>query len=133
MTRPMRCGREPTLESITELPGYVYLGSPYSKFPAGLDEACRQVQLAAANLMLAGVRIFCPIAHSHGIGKVGHLDNKDWTFWRAQDHPLMVGASAMIVLKMEGWRESVGLNDEIDTFTLAGKPILYLDPKEVGL
>lgn len=122
---------ETGLQSLISLPGYAYLGSPYSKFAGGLDAACAEVSIVAAKLMRRGLRIFSPIAHSHTVGTTGELDNLDWSFWQAQDQPLIDAASSLIVLMMDGWQDSVGLAYEIECFVLAHKPIVYISPEEV--
>lgn len=119
------------VDDLRGMPGYVYLGSPYSKYPDGIEQAALVVTRAAAKLMNRGIAIFCPIAHSHAIGTAGELDNLNWVFWQFQDQPLMDKASALIVLMMDGWQESVGLTHEIDCFAKAGKPIVYVRPEDV--
>lgn len=122
-----------TLEQLRGLAGFSYLATPYSKYPAGLDAAHAMACRAAAALMNRGHRIFCPIAHSHCIGVAGHLDNRDWDFWRRQDEPMMRAANGMVVVKMEGWEESVGVTDEIAAFEWMGRAIVYTDPEDLGL
>lgn len=107
--------------------GYVYLGSPYSKYEAGHNAAARVVADAAASLMRRGLVIYSPIAHGHAIA--AHGLPLDWAFWKAQCQPLVDAAAGLIVLTMDGWQESVGLQYEIEEFVQAGKPILHVSPR----
>lgn len=120
------------VEALAKLPGFIYLGSPYAKYHAGLDEAARVVTECAGKLMARGIRIYCPIAHGHAVTRFQELP-RTWDYWKDQDQPLINAASALIVLEMCGWWESVGLKYEFESFLLAGKPIIYLKPEDLGV
>lgn len=105
--------------------GFIYLGSPYSLYP-DQDEAADIVAAAAAGLMAQGLVVYSPIAHGHYVSQQGDLPTS-WEFWKAQCQPLIDSASALAVLKMEGWGQSVGLQYEIGEFRRAGKPVVFLD------
>ena len=115
------------LALLADQPGYIYLGSPYSKYEAGHGAAARVVADAAAALMRRGLVIYSPIAHGHAIA--AHGLPLDWAFWKAQCQPLVDAAVGLIVLTMDGWQESVGLQYEIEEFVRAGKPILHVSPR----
>lgn len=114
-----------TLDDIKGATGFLYLGSPYSKFHGGFDAAAFEVSTAAATLMAEGFKIYAPIAHGHFVCKHGELPHT-WEFWKEQCQPMIDAAAALIVLQMEGWEDSVGLTYEIAEFERAGKPIVYL-------
>lgn len=118
------------IKTLSRLPGYIYLGTAYSKYEAGHDAASRVAADAAARLMAAGLCIFAPIPHGHTITLAGDLP-KDWKFWKKQCDPMIEAAAAMVVLTMHGWQESVGLQYEIGEFTRQGKPILHASPSEL--
>lgn len=105
--------------------GFIYLGSPYSLYPDH-DEAAEIVAAAAAGLMAHGIVVYSPIVHGHYVSQQGDLPTS-WEFWKAQCQPLIDAASALAVLKMEGWGQSVGLQYEIGEFRRAGKPVVFLD------
>lgn len=105
--------------------GFIYLGSPYSLYPDH-DEAAEIVAAAAAGLMAQGLVVYSPIAHGHYVSQQGDLPTS-WEFWKAQCQPLIDAASALAVLKMEGWGQSVGLQYEIGEFRRAGKPVVFLN------
>lgn len=117
-----------SLAQISTVGGIVYLASPYTKYPAGLDAAWRGVCEAAAELIRGGLSIYSPIAHSHPIALYGGIDPKDHALWMTQCHAMMRAASSCIVLKMPGYKESIGVNMEIEYFDKAGKPIIFIDP-----
>jgi hypothetical protein len=120
------------LEALAELKGYVYVGSPYAKYPAGLEDAARVASACAGELMKMGIKVYCPIAHGHAVSQQVELP-RDWDFWKSRDQPLIDGASAIVVLEMRGWYDSVGLTYEIEEFMKANKPILYIEPIALGV
>jgi hypothetical protein len=110
----------------------VYLGTPYSSWgargPDGLYQAFVEASQVAARLLRAGVRVYSPIAHCHPISLYGGLDPLDYQIWLSFDEAMMAVAEAIAVAMMPGWSESKGIKHEVDYFTLAGKPVYFLDP-----
>lgn len=117
-----------SLERLREVAGdgYVYLASPYSKYRGGVDEAHRLASMAAATLIENGVAVFCPIAHSHPISVHGGLEALSHDVWLPADRPLMERASALCVLRLTGWGESVGVRHELEWFRTQGRPIFTM-------
>jgi hypothetical protein len=107
---------------------YWYLASPYSKYPDGLDAAFEEVCRAAALLIRAGVRVYSPIAHTHPIAKYGNIDPYDHGIWLPADEPFMKKGCGLIVLRAKSWEISYGISVEIERFTEAKKPLVYMDP-----
>jgi nucleoside 2-deoxyribosyltransferase len=104
----------------------IYLASPYSHpYPsvrnARFDAVCR----VAAQLMSRGLLIFSPIAHSHPIACAGDLPT-GFDFWERYDRAHMDACGGMIVVMMDGWETSTGVQAEIAYMRAAGKPIAYI-------
>lgn len=110
---------------------YWYLASPYSKYPDGPHAAYKVACEAAALLIKAGVPVFSPIAHSHGVAFEGGVDPMDHEIWLPADRPMMDMARGIIVLKAAGWEDSYGVNYEIRVFEEADKPVLFMTPGEL--
>lgn len=103
----------------------IYLASPYSHADANIRQrrfevACR----AAAKLICQGQTVFSPIAHSHAICAYGVP--LDWRFWERHDRRYLEACDEVVVLLIDGWRESVGVQAEIAIARKLGKPITYL-------
>lgn len=113
--------------------GLVYLGTPYSKYPAGIERAFRDAASLAGKLLTVGVKSYSPIAHTHPIAIHGQLDPYDHAIWLPFDAAIMDKSDAMIVAMMDGWDVSYGIKHEIEEFTKAGKPIFYLDPNSMEI
>jgi Domain of unknown function (DUF1937) len=111
--------------------GLAYLATPYSRFAGGIDKAYKDACKLAAHLLIAGVKVYSPIAHTHGIAIYGALDALDPSIWIPFDEAMMAAADVLIVAHLEGWDESIGIEHEIRFFEAAGKPIFDLDPKTV--
>lgn len=118
---------------IRKLNGFHYLGSPYSLYPDGIEEAHAEVCRIAGKLIALGLSVHCPIAHSHSIAHYAALDPLDHEIWLPAERALMDSAASLIVVKMDTWRDSYGIGVEVDVFRNAGKPIFYLNPSTMDL
>lgn len=108
----------------------IYLASPYSHPDAVVrqkrfDAACR----AAAALLRVGFPVFSPIAHSHPIAQ--HGVPSTWEFWRHVDHHYLRQCRAVVVLRLPGWEQSVGVRAEIELARRWGIPVIEVDPKHL--
>lgn len=74
--------------------------------------------------------VYSPIVHCHEMSVKYQLP-KDYSFWKSQDRHMIDKCDEVVVLKMNGvsggWRESVGITDEINYAIKLGKPITYLE------
>ncbi len=105
-----------------------YLASPYSKYKGGQQKAHDDVIKIMAALVKNGLKVFCPIAHTHALGlEMGNA--LDSNFWTDFDNTFLEFCDGVIVAKMPGWEESSGVAQEIAEAEKAGKQITYLDPK----
>lgn len=105
-----------------------YLATPYTKYPAGIEQAFVDASACAARLLKAGVKVYSPIAHTHPLAIHGGLDPLDHAIWLPFDQAMMEAADALIVAHMDGWHESYGVRHEMEFFAKAGKPIIHIDP-----
>lgn len=118
---------------LSELTGLCYLGTPYTKYPDGIEAAFKEASRIAAKLLLAGVKVYSPIAHTHPIALYGKLDQLDLNIWLPFDEAMMHACGALIVAEMTGWEESKGLAHEIEFFERHGKPVFHLNPTTMGV
>lgn len=105
-----------------------YLASPYTSREPGVaemrfDKICK----VAGKLIKDGHLIFCPIAHSHPISLRSEIDQFDHDVWMRNDIAVLAVCDALMVCKLEGWKESKGVQKEIEFATLTGMKIIYLD------
>ena len=121
------------LDALSDVDGYWYLASPYSKYHAGPAAAFVHVSRVAGALLQRRIPVFCPIAHSHPVSTHSDIPHDDHELWMWADGPLMAGAHGLMVVLMLGWRESVGVTEEIRRFRKWGKPVVWLAPSAIGV
>jgi hypothetical protein len=103
----------------------IYLASPYSHpDPAVREERFHAACRAAAALLRAGHAVFSPIAHSHALAR--HGLPADWKFGEPFDREYLERCDEVVVLMLAGWRESVGVREEVRIARELGKPVRYL-------
>jgi len=105
----------------------LYLASPYSHpNPAVRDERYHAACTAVAKLLREGHAVFSPIIHSHPL--VSHGLPTDWSFWERQDLAHLQRCDELVVLMLDGWEQSVGVQAEIQHAAELGKPVWYRAP-----
>lgn len=88
------------------------------------------VCIAAAKLVEKDIHVFSPIAHSHGIAL--HMQEKhNWDFWSQQDIPFLRQAEGMLILCLDGWKDSVGIKAERKIMLKFDCPVFYTTPDDV--
>jgi nucleoside 2-deoxyribosyltransferase len=104
----------------------IYLACPYSHpDPLVMQQRFVKVTQMAGKLMEQGFIVFSPISHSHPIASLGNLP-RDWAFWWEQDRAWLDACDELYILTLDGWRESVGIKDEIARAMALDMPIQYI-------
>ena len=104
-----------------------YLALPYSD----PDQRVRQYRFEVANRWAAklmdemGWVIFSPISHSHPIAEAGGLP-RCFAFWEPFDRAYLSVSCMLVVIKLDEWEQSVGVQSEIEMAREMSLPILYL-------
>jgi Nucleoside 2-deoxyribosyltransferase len=107
----------------------LYLASPYSDpAPAVREHRFRAACRATVALMRAGEIVFSPVVHSHPLTEDGLPT--DWGFWERFDRQFLALCDELVVLMLDGWNESIGVQAEIRIATELGKPVRYLAPED---
>lgn len=106
----------------------IYLASPYTH----PDPAVRQQRFdaacgAAAVLMRAGHNVFSPIAHGHPLTEKHGLPC-EWPFWERHARWYLERCDEVMVLMLDGLKESVGVQAEIEIAESFGKVVWYRYP-----
>ena len=106
-----------------------YLAAPYTHSdPAVLEARYVAANRACAALMADGP-VFSPISHSHPVAD--YMDpalRLDHAFWQEQDTAILSHCSRVVVLKVDGWRESKGVLAEIAKAYELRIPVEYMEP-----
>ena len=106
----------------------IYLASPYSHpdplvREARFDAACR----ATAGLISAGHAVIAPVVQGHSLVRYGVPC--DWSFWRPLAREYLAHCDELIVLQLDGWRESEGVQAESALASELRKRVDYVGPE----
>jgi len=105
----------------------IYLASPYSHSdPSVREQRFQAACAAAAQFLREGQLVFSPIAHSHPLVPYGLPT--PWSFWARFDSQFLERCDELVVLMLDGWEASVGVQAEIDYARRRGKPVWYRAP-----
>lgn len=110
----------------------LYVGTPYTKYPGGIEVAFKDACFLTSRLVGAGLKVYSPIVHCHAVAVNGGIDPLDHTFWLSVDAAMMHKADAIIVAMMAGWESSHGIQHEIRAFVAAGKPVYFMSPDDLS-
>jgi len=109
----------------------IYLASSYGhRDPAVMQDRYELVCQAAADMVAEGQMAISPIAYGHTL--LGYREMPgDWEFWQAFCISLLAKCDRMIVLQMDGWQESRGVQAEIRYAETNGIPVDYIEPPKL--
>lgn len=106
----------------------IYLASPYSHSdPSVRNQRFKEVCQFAAILMKRGQHVFSLIAHTHSIALYGNLP-RGWDYWEELDRFWLGVCEEVVVLCLDGWKQSAGVTAEIKIAKELGKRITYFIP-----
>ena len=109
--------------------GLVYMASPYSSTDPAIKQARYEAALdAVAKLMNEGVMAYSPIAHTHPIA-IRHELPGDWEYWQAYDELMVSRCDRVVVLMLDGWEDSKGIQAEVAIAIRLNKPVTYMEAK----
>jgi hypothetical protein len=107
----------------------IYLACPYTHKHFAIRQ-CRfkKVSKFAATLMGEGHLVFSPISHSHQICVEADLPI-EYDYWQELDQSFLEWCTVMVVLKLDGWEDSEGIQEEIKIAQFMGKEVIYMEYK----
>ncbi len=106
---------------------FVYLACPYAHDDKPVMEMrFRMANIIAGQLMQMGYFVFSPISHSHPIAENCNMDAVDHEFWLQQDAAIFVHCEIMMILAIDGWRESYGVQREMEWAKSLDMPIVLV-------
>lgn len=110
---------------------FIYLASPYSH-PNPQVRRQRYLQTAKFCATIAeegNVFLFSPIVHWHDI--VASFDLPETAdYWIRYNRCMQRAAYKLWVLQLDGWRESIGVQKEIELAETLEQPVEYHDPAD---
>lgn len=106
-----------------------YLASPYShKFRVMMWYRYLRTVSTGARLILQGYILLEPIAMCHW-HSVFHSMPTGYTFWQTRDRTFIRKSDGILVVDLPGWKESIGVSDEVQYAKSRGLPVFLVSPK----
>ena len=107
----------------------VYLASPYTNPDDAIREKnYKMVSEISASLTSQGLVVFSPISYGHNLLRFKNMPN-DWEFWFNFCVTFLLKCDKLVVCKMPGWEQSIGVQEEIEIASKHCIPIEFIDVK----
>jgi len=104
-----------------------YLAIPYSHEDVLISKyRFEVVNKITAALIREGRIIFSPISHCHPLTDYGLPGS--WEYWQKYAYEFLSVVKKLIVIKLDGWEKSLGVQGEIKIAKKLGLTIEYIDP-----
>jgi len=105
----------------------IYVAGPYThKERVISNKRFRAMEMYTASLVRMRLIAYSPIVHCHEMAVTYNLP-KDYEFWQNHCLGMLEKADALHVMKLDGWEESVGTQDEIRYAIEHKIPITYIN------
>lgn len=104
----------------------IYLASPYSHPDPTIRELRYLSAIKATAFLLRQKKwVYSPIVHNHPMALLEELP-KEFGFWKDFDLHMIDCAEKLVVLRIEGWEQSVGVAAEVEYAKSINKLVEYL-------
>ena len=108
----------------------LYLAAPYSASDRKTErQRFKKTCEVAAKLMTNGIAVFSPLANSIPAVELGGLKIDHAEFMRF-DNIILRRCDELLVLAIDGWRESKGVQEEINEAIALRKPVLIVHEED---
>ncbi len=107
-----------------------YLAIPYTSGNASEELMSWRAEVSDfifSELAKEGRIIYAPISSCHHVAQKYGLP-RTWEFWKTMDEIFIERCDKLVVITLDGWKESTGLKAELEIANRLGKEIEYLDP-----
>ena len=104
----------------------IYIASPFThESIAVMHERYEKVAKLCATYILLGDHVYSPIVHCRPIANYIR-EKTNWEFWRHFDLHMLSLATDLWVYELDGWKESVGVQAEIQFAEENNIPVSYI-------
>lgn len=104
----------------------IYLASPYSHpDPAVREERYQKALACVAEFARRKVAVYSPIVHWHEAAKSFELPT-DAEFWDVQNTAMLNLSDKVVLLVLDGWQQSAGIEREFRLARELSIPIEYI-------
>ncbi len=112
---------------------YYYISNPYNGSDEQKESRAKIAAEVSGKLLKKGIHAWSPIVHNHAMMQAFN----DFTLEERRtlilefDFSLLRASKGMIVLTIDGWKESYGVGEEIKLCEKEGIPVKYLNPEDL--
>jgi hypothetical protein len=115
----------------------LYIASPYSAVGVVDEELKKDIMKArfeevtaieAELTKLYQLTLLCPITTSHLFKEYQPDLGTSWDFWSQIDENLLRVVDALLLIKMAGWENSIGVKAELQLAVKHNKPVYEYNP-----
>jgi hypothetical protein len=107
---------------------FEYLASPYSHSDSRvMNERYQMTMKCAAWFLAGGTFVYSPIVHCHTMALV-HDMPKDASFWMPYNYAMLERARSLIILTLDGWQDSRGIDLESEFARSHAIPLSFVHP-----
>lgn len=113
--------------------GYYYIANPYNGTKEQRSLRAKIAAEVCGKLLKRGIYAWSPIVHNHAMmNEYGDFTLEERrTLILDFDFSLLFASKGMIVLTIDGWKDSYGVKKEIEICQERSIPILYLNPSDL--
>lgn len=102
----------------------IYLASPYwHSDPAIRNQRFRAACQATADMIRQRLVASSPVVYGHALVSEGLPG--EWPFWRRHDSEHLAHCEEVVVLRLDGWEQSDGVQSELRLAKAMGKVVSY--------
>ena len=104
---------------------FIYIASPYThKLQEVVDRRFKAAEDFTAMCLMKGMHVYSPIVHCHELAAKYDLPH-DFDYWGSYNRAMLCKASKMIVMRIDGWECSKGVQSEIEFAKQCGIEVEY--------
>lgn len=104
----------------------IYLAGPYAHIHEHVkSRRYEQLTFVTAVLLRQGTTVFSPVTHCHPLAQQYKMP-LDHDFWLNHDLAILARCDKLLVLQLEGWEHSIGVQREIAFADEHNIPVEYV-------
>jgi len=110
-----------------------YLANPFTdKNDDVMNERLKKSIDASITLLKNDIFSFSPIAYNGAWSRDSYQLPVEWAFWEVYDKTFLDHMNGLLVLQLEGWQNSVGVQAEIEYALNQNMPIIYVTMEDLN-
>jgi len=110
---------------------YIYLASPYSHSShVVMQDRYKRAAAVTAHFLRNHRYVYSPIVHCHELARQHDLP-RHFGFWQDYNVAMLRMAKELRVIPLIGWKDSKGVQYEIDVAKRIGIPVFFLTDDEL--